>query len=97
MTPLDAAARTVFLNKTCFNGLYRVNRKGLFNTPYANNKRTVFCDVNEIRKASVLLNTADIICADFHKVLMEDAKEDDFVFLDPPYVPVSKYADFMRI
>jgi len=96
MTPLDAAARTVFLNKTCFNGLYRVNRKGLFNTPYANNKRTVFCDVNEIRKASVLLNTADIICADFHKVLMEYAKEDDFVFLDPPYVPVSKYADFKR-
>lgn len=96
MEPIDAAARTVYLNKTCFNGLYRVNRKGLFNTPYANNKRTVFCDATEIRKASSLLKSAEIICGDFHEILMEYAKEGDFIFLDPPYVPVSKYADFKR-
>jgi len=96
MEPLEAAARTIYLNKTCFNGLYRVNRKGLFNTPYANNKRTVYCDATEIRKASALLNSAEIICGDFHQVLMELAKEGDFIFLDPPYVPVSKYADFKR-
>lgn len=96
MEPLEAAARTVYLNKTCFNGLYRVNRKGLFNTPYANNKRTVFCDAEEIRKASHLLRDAEIICGDFHKVLTDRAMEGDFVFLDPPYVPVSKYADFKR-
>lgn len=96
MEPLEAAARTVYLNKTCFNGLYRVNRKGLFNTPYANNKRTVFCDTTEIRKASELLKSAEIICGDFHEVLMERATEGAFVFLDPPYVPVSKYADFKR-
>lgn len=96
MKPLEAAARTVYLNKTCFNGLYRVNRKGLFNTPYANNKRTVFCDATEIRKAAVLLNGAEIICGDFHEVLMEQSKKGDFIFLDPPYVPVSKNADFKR-
>ena len=96
MDPLAAATRTIYLNKTCFNGLYRVNRKGLFNTPFANNKRTVFCDVTEIRKASSLLRSAEIICGDFHDVLMERATEGSFVFLDPPYVPVSKYADFKR-
>ena len=96
MEPIEAAARKVYLNKTCFNGLYRVNRKGLFNTPYANNKRTVFCDEAEIRKAAGLLKSAEIICGDFHEVLMERVKRGDFVFLDPPYVPVSKYADFKR-
>ncbi len=96
LQPLEAAARTVYLNKTCFNGLYRVNKKGLFNTPYANNKRTVFCDPMEMRKAATLLESAEIICGDFHQVLMEHAQSGDFIFLDPPYVPVSKYADFKR-
>lgn len=96
LQPIEAAARTVYLNKTCFNGLYRVNKKGLFNTPYANNKRTVFCDPMEMRKAATLLESAEIICGDFHQVLMEHAKSGDFIFLDPPYVPVSKYADFKR-
>lgn len=96
LDPLEAAARTIYLNKTCFNGLYRVNKKGLFNTPYANNKRTVFCDPTEIRKAAVLLASAEIICGDYHDVLMEHAQEDSFVFLDPPYIPISKYADFKR-
>ena len=96
MDPLEAAARTIYLNKTCFNGLYRVNKKGLFNTPYANNKRTVFCDVTEIKKAAALLEHAEIICEDFHTVLMERAIKGDFIFLDPPYIPISKYADFKR-
>lgn len=96
MDPLEAAARTIYLNKTCFNGLYRVNRKGLFNTPYAGNNRTVFCDAAEIRKASYLLKSAEILCSDFHEILMERAKEGDFVFLDPPYMPISKYSDFKR-
>ena len=96
MRPLDAAARTIFLNKTCFNGLYRVNRKGQFNTPYGNNKRTVFCDAVEIRKAATLLQKAELICGDFRTVLMEYSQEGDFVYLDPPYIPVSKYSDFKR-
>lgn len=96
LSPLEAAARTIYLNKTCFNGLYRVNKKGLFNTPYANNKRTTYCDITELRKAAALLRRADIICGDFHEVLLEYAGKGDFVFLDPPYVPISKYADFKR-
>lgn len=96
LSPLEQAARTVYLNKTCFNGLYRVNKKGQFNTPYGHNKRTVFCDETEIRKAAKLLKTAQIMCADYHEVMMEYAKEGDFVFLDPPYVPISEYSDFKR-
>ena len=96
MSPLDAAARMIYLNKTCYNGLYRVNRKGQFNTPFAHNKRTVFCEVAEIMKASEILKNATIICGDYHCVLMEYAEQGDFIFLDPPYVPISKYADFKR-
>lgn len=96
LSPLEAAARMVYLNKTCFNGLYRVNKKGQFNTPFANNNRSTYCDAAEIRKAAILLRNAELICGDYHAVLMEKARENDFVFLDPPYVPVSKYSDFKR-
>jgi len=96
LSPTEAAARTIYLNKTCFNGLYRVNRQGVFNTPYGNNKRTVFYDDDNIHKASELLANANILCEDYHKILMNYAEKDDFVFLDPPYVPVSKYSDFKR-
>ena len=96
LSPIKAAARMVYLNKTCFNGLYRVNRRGQFNTPYANNKRNTYCDPVEVRKAAELLRNAELICGDYHAVLMEKAQENDFVFLDPPYVPISKYSDFKR-
>jgi len=96
LSQLHAAARTVYLNKTCFNGLYRVNKKGQFNTPYGHNKRTVFCDETEIRKAAKLLATSTILCADYHEVMIGYAAEGDFVFLDPPYVPISEYSDFKR-
>lgn len=96
LSPLEAAARTVYLNKTCFNGLYRVNKKGQFNTPYGHNKRTVFCDEVEIKKAANLLASAQIICADYHEIMMKYAAAGDFVFLDPPYVPISEYSDFKR-
>ena len=96
LPPLQAAARMIYLNKTCFNGLYRVNRKGQFNTPFANNKRTSFCDPEEIRKAAALLKNAELICGDYHDILMSRTQENDFIFLDPPYVPISKYSDFKR-
>lgn len=96
MSPLDAAARMIYLNKTCFNGLYRVNKNGQFNTPFAHNKRTTYCDVSDLLKSSEILKKTNIICGDYHDVLMESADRGDFVFLDPPYVPVSKYSDFKR-
>lgn len=96
MKPLDAAARMIYLNKTCFNGLYRVNKEGKFNTPFANNKRTVYCNVDDIQKASIALRKATILCCDYHSALMKHAEQGDFIFLDPPYVPISKYSDFKR-
>lgn len=91
-----AAARTIFLNKTCFNGLYRVNRKGQFNVPYGRRSNPVICDEPTLRNASKVLQNAVIEQGDFQEVLARHAKPGDFVFLDPPYLPVSKNADFKR-
>ena len=93
---IDAAARTLYLNKTCFNGLYRVNRKGQFNTPFGRYKNPTICDEALLREASSVLKTAEIICDDYRNVLKEYAMPGDFVFLDPPYIPVSEYSDFKR-
>lgn len=96
LTASEAAARTLYLNKTCFNGLYRVNRKGQFNTPFGRYKNPTICDEKLLRAASDLLKGKDIICGDYLDVLEKYAMPGDFVFLDPPYVPVSEYADFKR-
>lgn len=89
----EAAARMIFLNKTCFNGLYRVNKKGMFNTPFGNYKNPVICDEDRLRNASKILSKATLVCGDYLDVLKSYAKSGDFVFLDPPYVPVGKYGD----
>ncbi len=96
MPPAEAAARTLFLNKTCFNGLYRVNRRGEFNTPFGRYKNPRFIDAERLRKAGALLRQAKIICADYKFVLEQFTMPGDLIFLDPPYVPVSKYSDFNR-
>lgn len=96
LSPVDAAARTIYLNKTCFNGLYRVNRKGQFNTPFGKYKNPKICDAQALREASKTLQNATIVCGDYAAVLAEHAKPGDFVFLDPPYIPVSEYSDFKR-
>jgi len=96
LSPVEAAARTIYLNKTCYNGLYRVNRKGQFNTPFGRYKNPTICDEAILREASKILQNADIICGDYLDVLKKYAMPGDFVFLDPPYVPVSEYADFKR-
>lgn len=96
LDPYEAAARTIFLNKTCFNGLYRVNRKGQFNTPFGRYKNPKICDADALWAAAEVLRNAIIICADYVDVLEQNAEAGDFVFLDPPYVPVSAYADFKR-
>lgn len=92
----EAAARTIFLNKTCFNGLFRVNKKGQFNVPYGKYKNPKICDVETLHAASAVLKSAEILCGDYMLVLEHYAEPNDFVFLDPPYLPISAYSDFKR-
>lgn len=96
LTPAQAAARTIYLNKTCFNGLYRVNKSGGFNAPFGRYKNPRILDEDNLRAASAVLRRATIVQGDYKKVLKEHAQKGDFVFLDPPYLPVSAYADFKR-
>ena len=92
----EAAARTIYLNKTCFNGLYRVNRSGQFNTPFGKYKNPKICDADALRLASKALQKAEILCGDYILVLEHYAQPGDFVFLDPPYLPISENSDFKR-
>ena len=96
LSKAEAAARTIYLNKTCFNGLYRVNRNGQFNTPFGKYKNPKICDIESLHLASDVLKKADILCGDYFLVLEHYAKSGDFVFLDPPYLPISHNADFKR-
>lgn len=92
----EAAARTIYLNKTCFNGLYRVNKKGQFNVPFGHYKNPKICDMDALYAASSVLKKATIVCADYLQVLKVYAQPGDFIFLDPPYLPISEYSDFKR-
>jgi DNA adenine methylase len=96
LPPAEAAARTIFLNKTCFNGLYRVNRQGQFNVAFGRYKNPKILDEETVRAASIILKNTIIICADYKTILHEYAQPNDFIFLDPPYLPVSEYSDFKR-
>ncbi len=93
---VEAAARMLYLNRTCFNGLYRLNKKGKFNTPYGRYKNPQICNEAKLKAASELLKQTHIVCGDYLNVLNEYAEEDDFIFLDPPYVPISENSDFKR-
>lgn len=92
---VESAAIMIWLNKHCFNGLYRVNKKGLFNVPYNNRVNGKSIDENNIRAIGQYLKNEDIniICKDFEKACA-DVKPGDFVYFDSPYVPESKTADF---
>ncbi len=89
----DRAARTIFLNRTCFNGLYRVNREGRFNVSFGRYDAPVICDEDNLRACAEVLAEAAIQVGDFEGTL-EAAGEGDFVYLDPPYVPASEAASF---
>ena len=91
-----AAARTVYLNRTCYNGLYRVNRRGEFNVPFGRYRNPRICQPEILLAASSVLQGVDILCGDYRDVLSRTAKPGDFVYLDPPYLPVSRHADFKR-
>ena len=96
LPPAEAAARTIYLNRTCFNGLYRVNRKGQFNVPYGKYVNPKICDEENLHAVSKALQKAEIVCGDYLLVLEHYAKPGDFIFLDPPYLPISEYSDFKR-
>lgn len=100
-TPVQKAARFIFLNKTCFNGLYRVNSKGEFNTPFGKYSNPNLCDQLTIEACSSVLNQTNTTFgahgyADI--VNMVKSKEDPssiFVYFDPPYVPLTKTSNFV--
>jgi DNA adenine methylase len=86
LTTIEKAARLIFLNKTCFNGLYRVNSQGLFNVPYGRYKNPAICEEPVLRQISVYLNTNDIkiLNSDFEQAVA-DADKNSFIYFDPPY------------
>lgn len=96
LSPLEQAARLIYMNKTCFNGLYRVNRDGQFNVPFGHHESPTLYDEQNLRRASQALRGARLFNSDYQIFLDEHARSGDFIYLDPPYVPVGKYSDFKR-
>ncbi len=88
------AARMIFLNRTGFNGLYRVNSKGKFNVPFGRYKNPLICNAENLRAVSAALDKAVLTTDSFDRVL-DAAGRGDFVYFDPPYVPVSSTANFV--
>lgn len=93
LSDLNTASRFIYLNRTCFNGMYRVNSKGGFNVPFGKYANPLICDESNLRKASKALKNVEIKKQDYKEVLKK-AKKGDFVYFDPPYYPVSKTASF---
>ncbi len=90
----ERAARIIYLNRTCFNGLYRVNSKGKFNVPFGRYGNPLICNSENLRAVSLILRTnLEILCDDFDKCL-QFAEKEDFVYFDPPYQPLSKTSNF---
>ena len=92
--PVARAARFIYLNKTCYNGLYRENSKGLFNVPIGRYKNPKICAPDLLRAASSALQIADISERPFSAVLDVAKDADDFVYFDPPYHPLSQTSKF---
>jgi DNA adenine methylase len=90
---VERAARFLYLNHTCYNGLYRVNRRGEFNVPFGRYRNPTVCDAANLRAASHALQGVRLLAADFERCL-EVAQAGDFLYLDPPYHPLSATASF---
>jgi DNA adenine methylase len=91
--PPDIAARLIYLNKTCFNGLYRVNSKGEFNVPFGRYAKPNIVNAEGLRRASAALASARVEQEDF-KMLLVEARKGDFIYFDPPYHPRSATSHF---
>lgn len=90
---VEVACWLIYLNKTAFNGLYRVNRKGGFNVPWGKYKNPTICDEKNLRAVSCALRRAELLCGDFEHAV-RNAKKGDLVYFDPPYVPTSDTSNF---
>lgn len=93
LSDLNVASRFIYLNRTCFNGMYRVNSSGGFNVPFGKYTNPLICDEVNLRKVSKALKNVEVKKQDYKEVLKK-AKSGDFVYFDPPYYPVSKTASF---
>jgi DNA adenine methylase len=91
--PETRAARLIYLNKTCFNGLYRTNLQGRFNVPFGHYKKPNFCNEENLQAASAALQDAKIDCLEYSDAVSQ-AKRGDFVYFDPPYQPLTKTSSF---
>lgn len=89
----EQSALFIFLNRTCFNGLYRVNRDNEFNVPMGNYKRPTICDRENIFSVSEALQKVEILCGDFEQTL-KYADNKSFFYLDPPYKPLNETSNF---
>lgn len=92
---IELAARFIFLNKSCYNGLYRVNRLGNFNVPHGRYMNPKICNKEKLIDCSELLRISDatIVC-DTYKNIISKCENNDFIYLDPPYFPISKTSNF---
>ena len=94
-TPIQKASRFIYLNKTCFNGLYRVNNAGHFNSPFGYYKNPNIVNAPTLRAVSNYLNENSIeFLNDDFEIILKSAKRNDFVYLDPPYDPISDTSNF---
>ncbi|MFW9879651.1 MAG: DNA adenine methylase, partial [Candidatus Thorarchaeota archaeon] len=93
LSNVEKASRMIYLNRCCYNGLYRVNSKGQFNVPFGKYKNPNFCDEKNLFAVSEALKNVKIIHGSF-EICLEHAQKDDFVYFDPPYHPISKTSSF---
>lgn len=93
LSDIEIASRFIFLNRTGFNGMYRVNKSGQFNVPFGQYKNPLICDENNLRKVSEALQGITITHQDYKDVL-ELAKIGDFIYFDPPYYPLNPTSSF---
>ena len=93
LSDIEIASRFIFLNRTGFNGMYRVNKNGQFNVPFGRYKNPLICDENNLRKVSEVLQGITITHRDYKDVL-ELAKIGDFIYFDPPYYPLNPTSSF---
>lgn len=93
LSPVERASRFLYLNKTGYNGLWRVNSKGQFNVPFGRYKNPKILDYENLKRVRDALSGVTLICGDF-SIVLEHATDRTFVYFDPPYQPISETSKF---